>query len=160
MAATYQGRPCKRGHKGVRYISNRQCVDCQAEWRADHREEHREYVGAWYEEHKADCIAKATALYAAHPERWVVYGATSRRRHPKRKLADTRARQAGLRTRTPRWADRLGIKDFYAACPKNYEVDHAIPLHGKTVSGLHTLSNLQYLPKAENRKKRNLYAVA
>lgn len=27
-ALTYLGSPCRRGHDGVRYLSNKQCVDC------------------------------------------------------------------------------------------------------------------------------------
>jgi hypothetical protein len=37
------------------------------------------------------------------------------------------------------------IKEFYSKCPIGYEVDHIIPLNGKNVSGLHTITNLQYL---------------
>lgn len=29
-AATYQGKPCKNGHKGVRYVNEDRCVDCIA----------------------------------------------------------------------------------------------------------------------------------
>ena len=62
-----------------------------------------------------------------------------------------------LAKRTPSWADKKEIIEFYKNCPKGYEVDHVIPLRGKNVSGLHIRSNLQYLTKEENRKKYNKF---
>ena len=49
------------------------------------------------------------------------------------------------------------IRLFYKNCPLGYHVDHIIPLKGSTVSGLHCLENLQYLPSMENLKKGNKF---
>ncbi|MGH7088389.1 MAG: hypothetical protein ACREE4_23275 [Stellaceae bacterium] len=38
-----------------------------------------------------------------------------------------------------------------------HEVDHIVPLHGRTVSGLHVETNLQVIPKSVNRQKSNRY---
>jgi len=51
--------------------------------------------------------------------------------------------------------EREQIKQFYANCPPQHEVDHIVPLRGHLVSGLHTISNLQYITKSENRRKGN-----
>jgi hypothetical protein len=51
---------------------------------------------------------------------------------------------------TPVDADLTAIKLFYANCPDGFEIDHIIPI---SKGGLHTLSNLQYLTKADNRSK-------
>ena len=59
--------------------------------------------------------------------------------------------------RCPVWADKNAIEEFYANCPEGYHVDHIIPLRGKTVSGLHVLENLQYLPAKENMSKGNKF---
>ena len=68
-------------------------------------------------------------------------------------------RRAAKLQRTPAWADLEAIKQFYAECPKGYEVDHIVPLQGVNISGLHVLNNLQYLTKSENCKKNNKYDV-
>lgn len=60
----------------------------------------------------------------------------------------------------PGWADLEAIKQFYINCPKGHEVDHIIPLQGKTVSGLHVIDNLQYLTIEENRSKSNKLLAA
>lgn len=64
-----------------------------------------------------------------------------------------------IHERTPVWADLSLITEFYKNCPNGYDVDHIIPLRGKTVSGLHTLDNLQYLPSSENKHKSNKYDI-
>ena len=68
-------------------------------------------------------------------------------------------RRAAKLQRTPAWADLEAIRQFYAGCPKGYEVDHIVPLQGVNVSGLHVLNNLQYLTKSENSSTGNGYAV-
>ena len=62
-----------------------------------------------------------------------------------------------LRERTPAWADKKQIAEFYKNRPEGCEVDHIIPLNGKTVSGLHVIENLQYLSKEKNRRKSNKF---
>ncbi|MES2180738.1 MAG: HNH endonuclease signature motif containing protein, partial [Pseudomonadota bacterium] len=61
--------------------------------------------------------------------------------------------------RVPVWSEVEAIREFYANRPDGYEVDHIIPLFGKLVSGLHVLSNLQYLTESENSKKSNKFDI-
>ena len=69
-------------------------------------------------------------------------------------------RKARKRQRTPKWVskkEKYHIKIFYLYRPKNCHVDHILPLLGKTVSGFHTLNNLQYLTATDNVRKHNKF---
>jgi len=57
---------------------------------------------------------------------------------------------------TPADEDIQALQEFYANCPKGYEVDHIVPI---SKGGLHSLSNLQYLPWLENRRKSNKIGI-
>lgn len=57
---------------------------------------------------------------------------------------------------TPADEDISALQEFYANCPKGYEVDHIIPI---SKGGLHSLSNLQYLTKEDNRRKSNKIGI-
>jgi ribosomal protein S14 len=67
--------------------------------------------------------------------------------------AKMNASQKRVRRQTPPWADMEAIRKIYRERPQGMDVDHIIPLRGKTVSGLHVHYNLQYLPMSENRAK-------
>jgi hypothetical protein len=69
----------------------------------------------------------------------------------------TAKRRAAKLLRKVSWANDKALKFFYDCCPAGFEVDHALPLQGKTVSGLHVETNLQWLPAALNTSKGNRY---
>lgn len=48
-----------------------------------------------------------------------------------------------------------GIRKTYTGI--SWEVDHTVPLQGKTVCGLHYWGNIQVIPKTENRRKHNAF---
>jgi hypothetical protein len=83
--------------------------------------------------------------------------------------ARTRKRQAAKIQRTPAWltdVDNWMIEEAYELAVLRtkvtgilWEVDHVLPLQGKSVSGLHTPHNLQVIPMAQNRSKLNKFEV-
>jgi len=88
------------------------------------------------------------------------------RKNNKPKLNNYKAmRRAGLKTATPKWlseSQRLQTLNIYKECHElNYlgvdifEVDHIVPLKGKTVCGLHVPWNLRIIPRSQNRRKIN-----
>ena len=90
------------------------------------------------------------------------YIAKKNYKHGKSRTPEYNAQQARMsnmkrKLKMPKWADKNKINKFYSNRPTGYEVDHIIPLNGKTVSGLHVENNLQYLKKEDNRLKSNTF---
>jgi len=137
MNVTYQGRPCKRGHSGIRYSKNRDCVECTA------MRTKATFSSDWYEKNRQKIVDRATAFKKANPHS---YKAADVRRRIRRK-------QACIQLTAEQ---KQQMNEIYRSCPEGYHVDHIIPLMGKTVCGLHVPWNLQHLPKLENLRKSNL----
>lgn len=80
---------------------------------------------------------------------WIYYTEYSR-------LYSARRRQAKLKCLNE--LDELIIEEIYdLARKRNMEVDHIVPLKGKTVCGLHVPWNMQLLTKSENCRKSNKF---
>ncbi len=74
----------------------------------------------------------------------------------------TAKRRALLKNATPCWADMDKIRQLYIEAKSiedltgnKHEVDHVIPLQGRTVCGLHVEYNMQVIPAEINRRKSN-----
>ncbi len=107
--------------------------------------------------HRACTICKKVKLLSEfHQKRKRARGYLSKCKVCRKKQKERNSRHKNkVKRATPPWADREAIYAFYRACPPGHNVDHIIPLGGKDVCGLHVLSNLRYLPIAENSKKGN-----
>jgi hypothetical protein len=125
------------------------------------RKENPEQVRTWKREHRRTEKGKAQARrwYAGNSEAHLERCKDWKERNPGKVKEYVRARQAGLMTATPAWADRGAIQAIYEACPEGKWVDHVVPLNGDTVCGLHVDYNLQYLTPKENMAKGNKLLV-
>ena len=142
------------------------CRPCQSAAmkasRAKHIDEHRAMEKAWrdrnagymreYYEQNADTIKARTR---EREQRLKVelrpYNSERVMRRNARKLRAT-----------PAWASLDAIKAVYVEAARitadtgiEHQVDHIVPLQGKTVSGLHVEHNLQILARPANQSKSN-----
>lgn len=73
-----------------------------------------------------------------------------------------RRRRGAVKNQTPRWANRRAIDAIYAEARRltietgvPHQVDHIVPLLGRSVSGLHVEYNLRIVTATENAAKSN-----
>ena len=85
------------------------------------------------------------------------YSKDYRLKNPNFKKSHCAKRRALKLKATPKFVNLNKIKEIYKNCPKDYVVDHIVPLQGKIVCGLHVEWNLQYLTKSENSSKCNTF---
>ena len=123
-------------------------------WNLANPEKHRSYIKAWEAKNPEKVKEAQHKWYLANKDKV---------------KAKVRARQAAQLKRTPIWItpihkERMETQYRLASLLSKitrspWEVDHIIPLQGKFVSGLHVPTNLQVIPRAENRAKHNKVKV-
>jgi len=134
--------------KDGRSSACRLCLNTQkAQRRKDpkNREKERKQSEEWHANNLERAHKTASQWKKSNPGRTKSYKAKQR---------------AAKISRTPTWSEVADIQNFYDGCPESSQVDHAIPLQGQKVSGLHVLKNLQYLSAEENQRKHNKFDPA
>lgn len=183
------GKPCKRGHFADRYTIGAKCIECtkiqsvawrkenpekylasMQNWVDNNRELHGTRVKRWQAANKDKVRADAKTWASANPEKIKAKALRHIKKHPDAYTARSVANVAKRAKRVPQWLtsdDKWLMREAYSLAKLRtelfgfkWEVDHIIPLRGNLVSGLHVPTNLQVLPKTENRNKRNHYFLA
>jgi 5-methylcytosine-specific restriction endonuclease McrA len=128
----YVGEMCVAGHR-LRHISNASCVECMRSYELSDRQRRR----------KLDTNRE---YLREHP--WIgKKGQAKRQQATPLWLTKDQWLQIGWFYDQAAWlSERRGIP---------HEVDHIVPLRGKTVCGLNVPWNLQIMTKEGNRRKRD-----
>ena len=131
------------------------------------REAYLENKKRYYEENKTEIRAKQNKYREENREMFAEMNRQWRKDNPeKARLNDVRCRYRRYRA-IPSWLtdeQQKQINDIYKECKEmtmqtgiEHHVDHIIPIHGKSVSGLHVPENLQILTASENCSKKNSF---
>lgn len=117
-----------------------------------------------YAENNKEAVKERIAKWRdANKERMNAARQAWREANPHKARAYVRKRQAAQKQRVPKWLtvdEHWMIEEAYALATLRtkmfgfqWDVDHVLPLQGKTVSGLHTPWNLQVIPAVINSSK-------
>ena len=133
--------------------------DKRAARRADykkHTDRYKENAKDLYERNKEKRLNQSKVWKQKKPEQWRLL---QRIAAAKRKATKTKA--------TPNWLSQeqiYAIKCVYIEADRltlqtgvKHEVDHIVPLSGKTVSGLHVPWNLRAIPAQENNRRPRIW---
>lgn len=156
----FLGKPCRKGHSGWRYKSTLGCVECILA--GNNRAHHQKASLAYVRRNRKAVNARNTRWREANRGRLNALIRRWKKKNSGRVAEQCRARQAGLKERTPAWANRRQMAGLYKIAKMlsktrgiRYSVDHVIPLHGELVSGLHVETNLSIMTLSANAAKFN-----
>jgi hypothetical protein len=150
--------PCKRGHLGYRLVSSGACCECS-----------RLSNKARYEENREAIIAQVNAYRQSNPEkvkasRDKYENANASLIRQRDKVRNQGERKANALRKLQEWTKqnperKYELAQLFRRTGMQVEVDHAIPLQGRRVSGLHVAENLQLVHSLENKSKSNRFAI-
>lgn len=164
-------KSCERERAVKRYRENAENEKAKRKiYYTEHKEQTLEKAKEYFKKIYADLTRKAIInkrnreSNVRNKEQRKIQAREYRQRTKHLQTAKTRKRQALVLRRLPKCANLSEIEKFYEKAREmtlktgiKHEVDHIVPLQGKTVSGFHVEWNLQILTKSENSRKRNTF---
>ena len=151
----FTGTACKHGHVAERYVASKTCCVCA-----------NGVANATKSKNRPKYSASSSAWAKAHPEKLAHYQRTQNAKRPGNRNLWTMNYRSAKDERMPSWlndGERFELECVYVYCSAlrrvglDYHVDHAVPLRGVSVSGLHVPWNLQVIPGRENMSKGNVF---
>lgn len=161
-------KPCANARTRAQYAANPgKKLAKNHEWQKRNQERETARHRAWREANPELARAKSRAWYEKNKERYTEVTKAWASANKDKKAAYVARRRAAKLLRTPKWLNdtqRLEMEQQYTLAKihewvtgMKWEVDHIIPLQGKTVSGLNVPWNLQVIPRSTNRQKAYKY---
>ena len=170
----FTGKPCAHGHIAERLVSNGTCYACTKirvqKWQKENQSKVKANHAKWVKNNPGVANERRKLWYRQNLDRHNAQIQQYFANNPHLRAKLSSVQRAKTLQRTPKWLtedDYWLIDEIYALAALRtkttgveWHVDHAIPLRGKNVSGLHVPSNLRVIPALVNLKKGNKYAVS
>lgn len=138
----------KDSTRGYSYTCRACSVVLVKKWNRENRDRYNANKSA----HQKRSVASGKDWKKRHKEEWNTYQREWRAQRDGKTKAELR----------PAWANKFFIEEAYDIARRRtevtgiqWEVDHIVPINGKTVSGLHVEHNLQVITREANRTKGN-----
>lgn len=139
----------------------------RSRWKEQNKEK-LEASNKRYREENLEKVSSARDKYRRENPEKVLQASRNYQRKNKHKYAMYASkRRFAARQAQPSWLspeDKKRMELFWGLAELKsfvtgveYEVDHIVPLQGKTVCGLHVPWNLRVIPREENRRKQNKF---
>ncbi len=143
--------------------------------RLNNLEERRAKDRAYYAANTELIRGRNKAQYEKHRDKRLAYEVKARIEKKAQRMAyhasdAAKTKHAAVESKrralcaTPAWANKEMIEIFYESARRvsqrlgtRYEVDHIVPIKGRTVCGLHVEHNLRVIPRTDNAKKLNRF---